>query len=451
MREYVKKVIPVLLALVLSFYSLSAVFAEDVHKTDESTLETEQTTEKETATEKETEKETELETEAFVFDESKMGDVNEDGKVTSADARILLRCAVKLEKLSDNIKIYGDFDKNGKISADDARTALRIAVELDCVQCILHGHKTKPFKVAPTCTTKGYTVQICQRCSYLSETKTNITKPLKHKLVEKTTKATCTEDGIYTSICSVCSFVAKEKVSEKALGHSFGVWELSGKTKTKTCKTCGYKETAKNVKTVYLTFDDGPGPYTEKLLKYLKKYDVKATFFVTNQSPKYKYMLKEIVEDGHAIGVHTRSHEWSIYSSRKSYLKDFDAMHKIILDETGVDTKIMRFPGGTNNTVSRKYSRGIMKDLASYMTKEGYIYFDWNVDCGDTSGYSSSKIAQTTINQIKKRHTSVVLMHDIKRNTVEAVSTIIEYCLKNGYEFAVIDESTPRVQFKPAN
>ncbi len=451
MKEYVKKVIPVLLAVILSFQSLSPVIAKDVSTTNTDTLVSEQTTHKEAVTEKEPEKATEPETEPFVFDEAKMGDIDKDGKVTSADARILLRCAVKLEKLSDELKIYGDFDKDGKITAADARTALRIAVKLDSVKCILHGHKTKAVKVAPTCTQEGYTVHKCQRCSYQDDTKTNIKKPLKHKLVSTTTKATCTKDGIYTSICSVCSFVAKEKVAEKALGHSFGVWELSKKTKTRTCKVCGYKETAKNVKTIYLTFDDGPGPYTEKLLKYLKKYDVKATFFVTNQSPKYKYVLKEIVKDGHAIGVHTLTHEWSIYSSKKSYLKDFNAMHKIILDETGVDTKIFRFPGGTNNTVSRRYSRGIMKQMAKYMTDEGYIYFDWNIDCGDTAGYSSSKIAQTTINQIKKRHTSVVLMHDLKRNTVEAVKTIIEYGLKNGYEFAVIDESTPRVQFKPAN
>lgn len=441
MKKYIKKALVVILVLVLSFQAIYPSLAKDVQTTTETTADVQQTTEKEN----------ENETEAFIFDESKMGDVDGDGQVTSSDARILLRVAVKLETLPDDIKIYGDFDQNGKITSDDARTALRIAVKLDCVECIFHGHKTKSVKITPTCTENGYTVQKCQRCSYQSETKTDIKKATGHKLVEKTTKATCTQDGIYTSVCCVCSYVAKEKVAEKATGHSFGVWVLGGKTKTKTCKTCGYKETAKNVKTIYLTFDDGPGPYTEKLLKYLKQYDVKATFFVTNQSPKYKYVLKEIVEDGHAIGVHTKTHEWSIYSSRKSYLKDFNAMHQIILDETGVDTKIFRFPGGTNNTVSRKYSRGIMTDLASYMTKKGYIYFDWNVDCGDTSGYSASKIAQTTINQIKNRHTSVVLMHDIKRNTVEAVKTIIEYGLKNGYEFAVIDESTPRVQFKPAN
>ena len=178
---------------------------------------------------------------------------------------------------------------------------------------------------------------------------------------------------------------------------------------------------------------------------------MKATFFVTNQMPKYRYLLKEIVKDGHAIAVHTLTHQWSIYSSKTSYLNDFNAMHKIILDDTGVDTKLFRFPGGTNNTVSRSYSRGIMTAMAKYMTENGYIYFDWNVDSGDTRGYSSSQIASNTIAQIKNRHQSVVLMHDLKNTTVEAIKTIIKYGLDNGYEFAVLDESTPRVQFSPAN
>ena len=126
-------------------------------------------------------------------------------------------------------------------------------------------------------------------------------------------------------------------------------------------------------------------------------------------------------------------------------------MHQIILEETGVDTKIFRFPGGTNNTVSRNYSRGIMSAMAKYMTNAGYIYFDWNVDSGDTQGYSATKIAENTIAQIKKHHHSVVLMHDIKYNTVEAIRTIIKFGLDNGYKFEVIDQSTPRVQFSPAN
>lgn len=389
--------------------------------------------------------------EIIEFDEAKLGDVNRDEKVNAADARLLIRCSACLEALSEYIRIYGDYNKDGKITASDARTALRVASKLDSIYCILSGHHTADYIISPDCTEKGYTTQKCIRCSYIDGSQKDFVAASGHKLVKNTTKATCTKDGIFTAVCSVCGHIVEKKTAQSALGHSFSVWKISGDTKTRICQRCGHKETVKNVKTIYLTFDDGPGPYTKKLLRYLKEYNVKATFFVTNQNPNYKYLLSEMVKDGHAIGVHTLTHSWSIYSRKESYLKDFNAMHKIIKDETGVDTKIFRFPGGTNNTVSRSYSRGIMATMAKTMTDKGYIYFDWDVDCGDTSGYSSSQIAQTTINQIKGRKSSIVLMHDIKNRTVEAVKTIIEYGLRNGYEFAVLDESTPPVQFRPVN
>ena len=350
-------------------------------------------------------------TAAELFNEEKTGDADNNGKVTADDARLILRCSTELEAPTAHTLLYCDFDKDGALSASDARTALRISVGLDCVKCILHGHS----------------------------------------LTEKTTAASCTEDGVYSRICTRCSHKEEIRITEKAKGHLFGIWQPQGEAKSRVCSSCGFTETAKNAKTIYLTFDDGPGPYTARLLSYLKEYGVRATFFVTNQMPRYRYLLKDIVNDGHAIAVHTLTHQWSIYSGKTSYLNDFNAMHKIILDDTGVDTKIFRFPGGTNNTVSRSYSRGIMSAMAKHMTDSGYVYFDWNVDCGDTLGYSSSRIASYTIAQIKNRHSSVVLMHDIKSTTVEAVRAIIKYGLDNGYEFAVIDESTPRVQFRPVN
>lgn len=394
--------------------------------------------------------ETQNSTGTTAFDESRMGDADGDGRLTSSDSRLILRCSIKLSEETQYILLYGDFDRDNILSSEDARIALRVAVGLDSIKCILHGHEAEAITVKPTCTEEGYSQSRCKNCTFTEE-KTDKIAPSGHKLSEKTTKATCTADGVYTCSCSVCGYVKETKITEKASGHSFGIWKAQGETKSRTCKKCSFTETAKNVKTIYLTFDDGPGPYTEKLLGYLEEYGVKATFFVTNQMPRYRYLLKEIVNDGHAIAVHTLTHQWSIYSSKQSYLNDFNAMHKIILEDTGVNTKIFRFPGGTNNTVSRSYSRGIMSAMARYMTDAGYIYFDWDVDCGDTLGYSSSKIASYTINQIKGRHSSVVLMHDIKNTTVEAVKTIIKYGLDNGYEFAVIDESTPRVQFRAVN
>ena len=79
---------------------------------------------------------------------------------------------------------------------------------------------------------------------------------------------------------------------------------------------------------VYLTFDDGPGPYTERLLNVLKKYNAKATFFVTDQnlSKGYDNMIKRAYEEGHTIGLHTKSHDYSqIYTSKEAYF------HKLII------------------------------------------------------------------------------------------------------------------------
>lgn len=392
--------------------------------------------------------------EVIEFDESKFGDVTKDGKISAADARILLRCSAQLEKTTAYILTYGDFQKDGEITAADARISLRVAASLEKIICILHGHEFEDFTVNPTCTKEGYSTKKCSVCKNTDGSKTDVVPAKNHVPVTKSTEATCTTAGRFNSICSVCKRTLEDYQTKPALGHNFGGWTETSEKRTRICKRCNYTEVIKignQTKTIYLTFDDGPGPYTEKLLGYLRKYDVKATFFVTNQNPNYSYVLKKIVDDGHAIGIHSLTHNWSIYSSTNSYLRDFNAMNDIIKSKTGVDSKIFRFPGGTNNTVSRNYSRGIMASLSKTMMEKGYIYFDWNVDCYDTSGYGTSKIAQTTINQIKNRKNSIVLMHDLYNSTVEAVPTIIKFGLDNGYTFKVLDETAPSCRFSPVN
>lgn len=388
------------------------------------------------------------------FDETKYGDVNNDGKINASDARLLLRCSASLENISVYILTYGDYNKDSEITAADARTALRVAASLEKIACILYGHTYEDLVINPTCTQDGYTTKKCSLCYNTDGSKENIVPATGHKLIQTDTKATCTSAGRFTSRCSVCGYTEADYYTDAALGHDFSVWKESSTSRTRTCKRCNYSEVVKittESKVIYLTFDDGPGPYTKKLLNYLRSYNVKATFFVTNQNPNYIYLLKEMAADGHAIGVHSLTHKWSIYSSTNSYLKDFNAMHDIIKKQTGIDTKIFRFPGGTNNTVSRSYARGIMTTLNRTMSEKGYLNFDWNVDCRDTQGYNASQIAQTTIGQIRNQKQSVVLMHDIKYSTVEAVPTIIRFAKNNGYTFKVIDESAPIVRFRPAN
>ncbi len=209
-------------------------------------------------------------------------------------------------------------------------------------------------------------------------------------------------------------------------------------------------------KTIYLTFDDGPGIYTQYLLNKLKEYDVKATFFVTDQFPKYRKLIKKAYEDGHSIGAHTYSHRFDVvYSSIENYLDDFEKIQSVIEKQTGQRTNIFRFPGGTSNTVSQKYAKGIMSALASEMTSRGYVYFDWNYDCGDTSGKTAKEIYNGVLNHVdtrfKTENSTIILLHDIKAETIKAIPKIIEYCLSKGYTFAGLEENSPNRQFAPNN
>ncbi len=212
-----------------------------------------------------------------------------------------------------------------------------------------------------------------------------------------------------------------------------------------------YETVIPNGKIIYLTFDDGPGQYTEQLLDILDKYNVKATFFVTNQFKKYVPLIQEIDKRGHTVAVHTLTHKWSIYDSVDSYLEDFNAMNAIIEQYTGEPTRIFRFPGGTNNGVSKSHCKGIMTTLSKMMVENGYTYFDWNVSTNDTYLTDPSEIINSLIGQVKNKNRSVVLGHDIKKGTVEAMEGFIEYALKNGYTFEAITEDTEPVRFNPAN
>jgi peptidoglycan/xylan/chitin deacetylase (PgdA/CDA1 family) len=213
-----------------------------------------------------------------------------------------------------------------------------------------------------------------------------------------------------------------------------------------------YEDVTKGEKVVYLTFDDGPGAYTARLLSCLEKYDVKATFFVTNQFSRYQSVIGDIHKKGHKVAIHTKTHKWSIYDSVENFMADFNGMQKIIKKQTGQETNVFRFPGGTNNTVSKGHSKGIMTKLSKQLAEAGYRCFDWDVDSYDSrSNTKTQDIISKTISQISGRKTAVVLMHDIHLKTVNAVPAIIEYCLENGYTFKVLDENAPRVQFKPAN
>ncbi len=203
-------------------------------------------------------------------------------------------------------------------------------------------------------------------------------------------------------------------------------------------------------KVLYLTFDDGPGVYTERILNTLKEYGVKATFFVTNQFPAYQYLIKKEYDEGHSIAAHTCSHNYSIYSSIDTYMNDLNCINGIINKQIGNYTKLIRFPGGSSNTVSRNYATGIMSALVNKVTEEGYIYFDWDISSGDASGKNSTQIYNAVINSLGDGN-KIILMHDIKYNTMMALPNILDYALSHGYTFEGLTTSSRTVHFRVNN
>ena len=123
-------------------------------------------------------------------------------------------------------------------------------------------------------------------------------------------------------------------------------------------------------KVIYLTFDDGPGIHTRQLLDVLDAYGAKATFFVVDSG--YDSMMKEIVRRGHSIGIHSVSHDYAeIYAGPEAFFEDLYGMQEIIYQNTGVRTTLMRFPGGSSNSISRRYSPGIMTTLTQAVQDAG--------------------------------------------------------------------------------
>ncbi|WOC31470.1 MULTISPECIES: polysaccharide deacetylase family protein [Caproicibacterium] len=194
-------------------------------------------------------------------------------------------------------------------------------------------------------------------------------------------------------------------------------------------------------KAVYLTFDDGPSNLTPKLLEVLKQYNVKATFFLTNQ-PEQKndiHYIRDIYKAGSVCAVHSASHNYKkIYASVDAFLADFNEMYELIQKETdGHCAPFFRFPGGSNNP---EMSASVRKGILQEMTRRGFFFYDWDIDSQDAMGAGASKIYENVISGIQ-RGGNIPLMHNsaVKKATLSEVGSIIQYGVQNGYTFKTLD------------
>lgn len=208
-------------------------------------------------------------------------------------------------------------------------------------------------------------------------------------------------------------------------------------------------------KTIYLTFDDGPGEHTGRLLDILDKYQIKATFFVTGTRPEYLPLLSRMAEEGHSIGVHSLTHNYGrIYADEKAFFADIEAMEALIRQYTGSETRLLRFPGGSSNRVSIGCNPGIMSRLTQEVEARGYVYFDWNVSSGDadTNTYQTRNSVYSFVTVgCSRKNVSVVLNHDVMGFTVDAMEDIILWGLQNGYSFKPLTADSPGMHHQIAN
>lgn len=199
-------------------------------------------------------------------------------------------------------------------------------------------------------------------------------------------------------------------------------------------------------KIMYLTFDDGPSAQnTDKVLDVLKEKNVKATFFVIGEYVrKHPETAKRIAAEGHTIGIHCDVHDYGpLYKSVDSYIEDFQKAYDTVLEVTGVEAKLFRFPGGSVNA----YNKGVRQDIIDEMEKRGFIYFDWNASLEDASGKSKTKeqMIQCAIDTSLGRKKVVLLAHDRVENTALTLGELIDTF--SDYKMEPLTEDVAPVQF----
>ena len=201
-------------------------------------------------------------------------------------------------------------------------------------------------------------------------------------------------------------------------------------------------------KRCYLTFDDGPTEnITPQILDVLRRYNVKATFFEVGSLIKANPdVARRVYEEGHLIANHSNGHNYEkLYASTESFINEINECYEIIKSVTGEAEpfKLIRFPGGSYKSSADSYSP-VKQECKTVLKENGFYYCDWNSLTGDAEG--KKKNATELLAYLKQNldtsESTVVLMHDAaaKQNTADALASVIEYLMSEGYTFHRLDE-----------
>lgn len=196
------------------------------------------------------------------------------------------------------------------------------------------------------------------------------------------------------------------------------------------------KKGNKDEKIVALTFDDGPDDvFTPQVLDILKKYDVKATFFLIGEKVPYnKSIVKREKEEGHEIGNHTYTHINAAKTSKEQIENEVTKTQEVIKEVTG------QYP-----TIFRPPYRALSRDLCQTVKSKNMSIILWsNIDVRDWSNPGVNSIVSTIENKVENGN--IIILHDYntvrndKSQTIQALEIVIPKLKEKGYKFVTISE-----------
>ncbi len=195
-------------------------------------------------------------------------------------------------------------------------------------------------------------------------------------------------------------------------------------------KDCYFDEEGKYDETkqrpmIALTFDDGPGEYTEELINCLVENNAKATFFMLGQNVEaYPEIAKELSDAGMELGNHSYSHPDLVTIGAEAAAQQVSNTDAALKAATGFEATVMRPPGGSFND--------------SVKAAIAHPLIIWSIDTRDWATKSEDQTYQVVMDNAQDG--SVVLMHDIHEWSVKAAIRMIPDLIAKGFKLVTVSE-----------
>lgn len=187
----------------------------------------------------------------------------------------------------------------------------------------------------------------------------------------------------------------------------------------------------KNIKKnqVSITFDDGPNPeFTPLVLKLLKKYNAKATFFCIGQNIKrYPELVKDCIQQGHSIGNHTYSHSnYFGFLSTKKVISELQQTNTLTKKLIGVTMQFYRPAFGVTNPRIKRA-----------LKTTGLQSIGWSIRSLDTTSRSADKVLKRITKKISRG--DIILLHDTSLKTIVVLEQLLLFLQQQNIESVTID------------